>query len=244
MIQREILGVPHYMQGGADGLCLYYAISMLLGAILPEYRLSFNYSPRKSSRDPVFSEMKRRANGQADFKKQVADWFFNGMYVHQAELLLNNIFREKFGPKPNARRKYWQIEKVRARRAHKLPQGRKRSNVSTSALPSVVQRTIDRHIPVLVVHGGLGAHAAIIIGYRTALKKGTAKEFLLCDPAEPRPMWWPSGMLFTENAHAIFPLEKWLDPLFDNYTSLVKFPLLETRYNEETEESETELVLA
>lgn len=189
MIQREILGVPHYMQGGADGLCVYYAISMLLGAILPEYRLSFNYSPRKSSRDPVFSELKRRANCQADFKKQVADWFFNGMYVHQAELLLNNIFREKFGPKPNARRKYWQIEKVRTRRVHKLPRGRKQSNMSTSSLPSVVQRTIDRHIPVLVVHGGLGPHAAVIIGYRTALNKGTAKEFLLCDPAEPRPIW-------------------------------------------------------
>lgn len=123
------------MQGGADGLCVYYAIAMLLGVILPEYRLSFNYSSQKSSRDPVFAALKRRARGKADFKKQVADWFFNGMKLHQAELLLNNIFREKFGQKAATRRKYWQTEKVLARR--------------------VVQSTIDRHIPVLVLFGGL-----------------------------------------------------------------------------------------
>jgi hypothetical protein len=144
MIQREILGVPHYMQGGADGLCVYYAMSMLLGAILPEYRVL--YSLRKSLKCPVFSELKHRANDKADFKKQVADWFFHGMNVYHAELLLNNIFREKFGPKSNARRKYWQTEKVRARRDHKTPQARIGSKVLTPALPSVVQSTIDRHM--------------------------------------------------------------------------------------------------
>jgi hypothetical protein len=243
MIQREILGVPHYMQGGADGLCVYYAMSMLLGAILPEYRLAFNYSLKKFLKDPVFKELEYRANNKTDFKKQVADWFFHGMRVYHAERLLNNIFRQKFGPKSNARRKYWQTEEVRAHKDHKTPRARKGSKVSTPALPSVVQSTIDRHIPVLVAHGGLGPHAAIIIGYKTARNKGVAKEFLLCDPGEPRLTWWPSGVLFTGDAQAILPLKRWLDPLFDSPRSLVKFPLLETSYNLVTKKSEAKLVL-
>lgn len=240
MIQREILGVPHYTQGGADGLCVYYAMSMLLGAVLPKYRLI--YSLRKSSKNPVFSALKRLAKDKADFKKKVADWFFYGMHVYHAELLLNKIFREMFDQKPNARRKYWQTKTVRARQDPKTPRARIGSKVSTPSLPSVVQSTIDRHIPVLVAHGGLGAHAALIIGY-TARNKGVAKEFLLCDPSEPRPTWWASGVLFTGNAQAIFPSERWLDPLLSSQRSLVKLPLLETRYdNVDTGEIEAKLV--
>jgi len=244
MLQREILGVPHYMQGGADGLCMYYAISMMLGVIFPEYRLSFNYSPQRSLICPVFVELKRRANGKNDFKKKVADWFLNGMDVYQAELLLNSIFREKFGSVPHARRKYWSMIKVRARRINKLPRVNKHPNDPMPSLPTVVQKVIDRHIPVLVVQGGLGPHAAVIIGYRVKVKKkGTAKAFLLCDPAEPWPVWWPSGALFTGNANIIFPSEKWVDPLFDIQEGLVKFPLLETIYNHKTGESKVLLML-
>jgi hypothetical protein len=231
------------MQGGADGLCVYYAMSMLLGAILPEYRRPFDDPIQKSSKCPVFSELKHRANGKVDFKKQVADWFFNGMHVHHAELLLNSIFRDKFGPKHNSTRKYWQTEKIRARRAHKSPKAAIRSKVSKTVLPSVIQDAIDRHIPVLIAFGGLGPHAAIVIGYKTAHDKGKAKDFLLCDPGEPRPTWYSSGALFTGNAQAILPSKELLDPLFDTHRSLVKFPLLETIYNEETGVNEANLVL-
>jgi hypothetical protein len=48
---------------------------MLLGVILSEY-MHHSTIHHGNPQDAVFYELKRRVTGQADFKKQVADWFF------------------------------------------------------------------------------------------------------------------------------------------------------------------------
>jgi hypothetical protein len=58
--QVELVGIPHYSQGDADGLCVYYAMSMMLAALHPAWGPTIHDAPRYSRRgSPVLQAVRR-----------------------------------------------------------------------------------------------------------------------------------------------------------------------------------------
>jgi len=97
--ELRLLGIPHYSQGEADGLCLYYAMSMMLAALHPEYQSQIHEPPRyKRMGSPVFQALRALVRREREFKNRVADWFFNGLRATEATRVLNRLFGDVTRP--------------------------------------------------------------------------------------------------------------------------------------------------
>src|SRR4030067_2132319 len=89
-----LLGVPHYQQGAADGLCVYYAMAMVLVALYPEYYMTINEPPRYKRGSPIFLMLKELVQNDKNFNEEVGKWYFNGMKMTDATRLLNHLSRK------------------------------------------------------------------------------------------------------------------------------------------------------
>jgi hypothetical protein len=160
--ELRLLGIPHYSQGDADGLCLYYAMSMMLAALKPEYQPTMHELPRyKRMGSPVFHALRKLAKKESEFKHRVAEWFFNGMQTAEATKLLIRLFQEDIRDEVSS--KAFVRRHVRFRRARKLD---KRSLLRIWTVTDIFA-ALDDHLPVIVSGGRLlGSHAVLVVGYR------------------------------------------------------------------------------
>lgn len=207
--ELRLLGVPHYSQGDADGLCLYYAMSMMLAALKPEYQPMMHEPPRyKQMGSPLFHALRKIARREREFRHRVAEWFFNGMRTTEATQLLNRLFhddaRDAVTDKAFVRRR------VRFRRARKLRYSRRKRSLLRIWTVTDIFAALDHHLPVIVSGGhSLGSHAALVIGYREGGRDG--RWVCVLDPALVREEWQSCGDVFTSDAEAIIP---WRDETF------------------------------
>ncbi len=196
----ELVGVPHYAQGEADSLCVYYAMSMLLAALHPEWRLTMHDKPRyKRGGSPVFQGLRRVYRSKTAFELKVADWVFRGMSMGEATRILNRYFQELKGGKLN----YFTRHKVRARRIHKLKYSRRRHALGKVWTANDILHSLSWYLPVIISGGGLGAHAVVAFGYSA---RGSADRLIgYLDPSSLRPEWRPIGEILTGDAEVIAP---------------------------------------
>lgn len=197
----ELVGVPHYSQGDADSLCVYYATSMLLAALNPAYAASIHEAPRYMRLgSPVFRGLRSLYASDRQYTNKLADWFFRGMTIPEATKILNHIFQSERG----SRQVFFRRHRVRARRVGRLKYSRKRRSLARIWTANDVLAAISWHLPVLVAGGGVGAHAVVAIGYKT---RGNSERLIgYLDPARSRPEWQPCGEVFTGDAEIIVPV--------------------------------------
>jgi hypothetical protein len=195
--ELQLLGVPHFRQGDADSLCVYYAMAMLIGALLPEWQPRLLEPPhyvRQGS--PIFRAL-RDLLPKREFEAGIASWFFKGLEMTRACKLLNTVFRAHYGTKT----RYFSVEEVRARRgARKHNRNARAFDIWTA---EEMCRLLRRHLPVVVCNGGLGEHAVVVIGYG---RSGTAERWLYyLDPAQSRVDWRHAGQILHGDAVMIIP---------------------------------------
>jgi hypothetical protein len=197
----ELIGIPHYSQGEADGLCVYYAMSMMIAALHPSHAPTIHDAPRYTWKgSPVFQVLKRLYRPERKFKQKIADWFFNGMSMREALTVLSSVFQKEPGAEPAFERFY-----VQARRARHMKHNPKKRKLLKSGTVQDVICALSWHLPVLVAGGGVGAHAVLAVGYSG---KGNADR-LLCflDPGELRPQWRRPADIFYGDCEVIMPRE-------------------------------------
>jgi Papain-like cysteine protease AvrRpt2 len=200
--ELRLLGIPHYFQGEADGLCLYYGMSMMLAALHPEYQSQIHEPPRyKRLGSPAFQALRTLVSREREFKKRVADWFFDGLRATEATRLLNRLF-EHVSPHGFSGAVFVRRD-VRARRLRKLKYARRKSSVLRAWTVKQVFESLDRHLPVLVSGGWLGSHAALIVGYQHGGVDG--RWVCVQDPALVRQEWLDCRDIFVDDAEIIVP---------------------------------------
>ena len=198
--QVELVGIPHYAQGEADGLCVYYAMGMMLAALHPAWGPAMHEPPRHSWKgSPVFQGLRRLYQSERLYKEKVADWFFNGLSIVEATRVLNRFFQQHF--RSNAT--YFIRRPVRARRVKRLKYSRRKRAIARTWTAGDVINAISWHLPVIVAGGGLGSHAVLAVGYSVRGRGDRWISFL--DPAQIRPEWRACGDVFFDDAEIIMP---------------------------------------
>jgi hypothetical protein len=85
----QLLGVPHYLQGDADGLCVYYAMSMVIVSLIPELHNQIHDAPKyRRQGSPVLQVLRQNAKNDRKFKEEVGEWCLNGMTTAKATIML------------------------------------------------------------------------------------------------------------------------------------------------------------
>ncbi len=196
-----LLGIPHYLQGEADGLCFYYVMSMMLAALHPEYQSQIHEPPRyKRLGSPVFQAMRALYRREREFKHRVADWLFNGLRATEVTRLLNQLFDDV--PRSGLSGPAFFRRPAKTRRLPKLKYARrKRSRLRAWTVKKVFESP-DRHLPVIVSGGMLlGSHAALVVGYQ----RGGSAGRCICvqDPASLRQEWLDCRVVFVDDAEII-----------------------------------------
>jgi hypothetical protein len=200
--QVELVGIPHYAQGEADSLCVYYAMSMMLAALYPAWGPTMHDTPRYSWKgSPVFQALRRLYRSERQFKAKISDWFFKGMTPTEATSILNRLFRDYFGSNDT----YFDCRRVRTRRVRRLRYARHKRAIERTWTAQDVLAAISWHLPVLITGGGLESHAALATGYSV---EGRTRWLCYLDPATVRPEWWHVGDIFTDGATAIVPRDE------------------------------------
>ena len=200
--QVELVGIPHYAQGEADGLCVYYALSMMLAALHPAWGPTMHEAPRYSWKgSPVFQGLRRFYRSDRLFKQKVAEWFFKGMSTGEATAILNRFFQQHF----RSHARYFVRRPVRARRVKRLKYSRRKRDIARTWTVQDVLVAINWHLPVIVTGGGLGLHAVLAVGY-SARGRGD-RHICLLDPAQIRAEWQPCGEVFIGDADIIMPVQ-------------------------------------
>jgi hypothetical protein len=202
VVEVRLLGIPHYSQGEADGLCLYYAMSMMLAALHPEYQSHIHERPRyKRMGSPVLQALRALVGRQSEFKQRLAHWFLNGMHATEATRLLNVLFDEvERSGSPGAA---FVRRAVRTRRTQKFKHTRRQRALRRIWTVKQVFDSLDRHLPIIVAGGWLGNHAALIVGYQ----RGGANGRWVClqDPALVHQEWLDCRDVFVDDAEIIVP---------------------------------------
>jgi hypothetical protein len=199
-VDFQMIGIPHYFQGEADGLCVYYAMAMILAALHPEFKPTIHDAPKyKRKGSPVFQALRRLSNNDKEFKQKVADWFFDGMKTTDATRLLNNLFQDHY----EDWREFFIRRYVRCRRAKRIKYSRKKGSIRRTWTVRNIFDALDKHLPVIVSGGGFGPHAVVLIGYGR-LGRGPRWVHYL-DPTLVRADWKCVGDVFVGDADAILP---------------------------------------
>jgi hypothetical protein len=209
--QVELIGVPHYMQGHADGLCVYYSMTMMLAALFPEVRPVMHDSPRyKFQGGPIFQAFRSLAEEKDhDFGTRFTRWFFGGMQYSEALDVLNHAG----GRLANEKERRLFIKKtVHSRRATKFRYNRQRAALLRRWTVDRVLDVLDNHLPVMIggTDGDLDHHAVVAVGYRAG--GGEVRELLFHDPATGRTESKATSAVFCP-AEVIVPL----DDAFQDY---------------------------
>jgi hypothetical protein len=200
--ELRLLGIPHYSQGEADGLCLYYAMSMMLAALHPEYQSQIHEPPRyKRMGSPVFQALRALVRREREFKNRVADWFFNGLRATEATRVLNRLFGDV--TRPGLSGPTFIRRSVRSRRLRRLKYARRKRSLLRAWTVKHVFASLDRHLPVVVSGGWLGSHAALIVGYQH--RGGGGRWVCVQDPALVRQEWLDCRDVFVDDAEVIVP---------------------------------------
>jgi len=160
-VRVELRGIPHYTQGDHDGLCTYYAATMMMEALWPE---SFSGRFGKGQirkgpggvecKDPLFGQLGRGS----DLKKEFYRWFFEGKSVEDAGGFLNKVAEQE---ETETRFTYREMKES--------PGGFK-----------AIKDSIDRGLPVVLGWDtqDLGNHAVLVSGY----EEGDCQWLVLHDP--------------------------------------------------------------
>lgn len=196
----ELIGIPHYSQGEADGLCVYYAMAMMIAALRPSHVPTIHDAPRYTWKgSPVFQALKRLYRPEREFKEKIADWFFNGMKMREAATILNRVFETESGKSPP-----FEYRQVRCRRARRLKYNRQKNQILKKGTVRDVIVALSWHRPVMVAGGGFGRHAVLAVGYNKANGAGEASICFL-DPGATRPEWYAPGDIFIGDCEVIIP---------------------------------------
>lgn len=159
--ETMLLGVPHYQQGNADGLCVYYAISMVIVALFPEYYKTIHNPPRyKKIGSPIFLMLKEYAQDGNKFNEEMGRWFLNGMHMTDAAKLLNDLARKYY--KNDKNKDYFLHHKVLCRR------NRKQKDIWNVI---DIRNALCWHLPVIIAGGGIQSHAVVAVGWGAVGKK-------------------------------------------------------------------------
>lgn len=188
--ETTLIGIPHYQQGDADGLCVYYAMSMVLVALYPEYHRTIHESPQyRKGGSPIFGVLKEISQGDKKFKEAVGEWYFSGMQMADATKLLNNLSRKYY--KDTRETNYFIRRRVKTKNAKK-----NEWNVSD------ICHAIDWHLPVIIAGGGIQNHAIVVIGWGS---KGRLRWITFHDPGLGRANWAYAKHVFYDDCEAIVP---------------------------------------
>lgn len=202
VVELRLLGIPHYSQGEADGLCLYYAMSMMLAGLHPAYQLQIHEPPRyKRMGSPVFQALRTLVKREREFKHRVADWFFKGLRATEATRLLKRLFDDV--ARPGFSGPAFLRHPARTRRLRRWKYARRKRSLSRAWTVKQVFDSLNRHLPVIVCGGWFGSHAALIVGYRRGGRDG--RWVCVLDPALVRQEWHDCRDLFVDDAEVIVP---------------------------------------
>jgi hypothetical protein len=202
VVEVRLLGIPHYSQGEADGLCLHYAMSMMLAVLHPEYQSQIHERPRyKRMGSPVLQALRTLVRRQREFKRRVADWFLKGLRATEATRLLNVLFEDVKSPGPSG--PAFLRRAVRSRRVRKFKYARRRRSLLRTWTVKQVFESLDRHLPVVVAGGWLGTHAALIVGYQCG--GGDGRWVCVQDPGLVHQEWLDCRDVFVDDAEIIVP---------------------------------------
>ena len=154
-----LLGVPHYQQGHADGLCVYYAMAMVLVALYPEYHKTINEPPRHKKRgSPIFLMLKELAHNDKNFNEEVGKWYFNGMKMTDATRLLNYLSHKH--------------DKSTQKTDHFI----RRRFKGKKGVYSIddIRNALSAHLPVIIAIavGGKQRHAVVAVGWGKEGRRG------------------------------------------------------------------------
>lgn len=185
-----LIGVPHYQQGNADGLCVYYAMSMVLVALYPEYHKTIHERPHhKKGGSPIFLMLKELAQNDKNFKEEIGNWYFNGMKMADAAKLLNALSRKYY--KDAQKTDYFIRHRVKSKNAKK-----DEWNISD------ICKAISWHLPVIIAGGGIPNHAVVAVGWAA---KGKTVLIEYHDPARVGVESLYARDIFYEDCEAIIP---------------------------------------
>lgn len=194
-IETKLLGVPHYLQGNADGLCIYYAMSMVLEALYPDFHGRINEPPHhRKEGDPVFRILRKRAKNDRKFKEKLGKWFFNGMTMTEATRTLNEVFREHY--KDPRATKYFIHGSVNLKRMKKQKDNRPFFSFTS------IRNALTWHLPVIIAGGGIQNHAVVAVGWGS---EGNFRWIIFQDPANVHERRADVRDIFYGNCEAIVP---------------------------------------
>ena len=197
----QLLGVPHYLQGEADGLCVYYAMSMVLVALYPEFHGKIHEAPHyKREGSPVFQILRQRARSDRKFKEEVGVWFFNGMRTTGATRILNKLFREYYTDCRATT--YFIHQRVKCRRMRKRKYNRQLRALERIWNVSDICNAISLHLPVIISGGGIENHAVVAVGWGS---EGRSRWITYHDPGLVRASWDYVRKIFYDDCVAIIP---------------------------------------
>jgi hypothetical protein len=187
----EIIGVPHYQQGDADGLCVYYAMSMVLVALYPEYYRTIHIPPRgKKGVSPIFLMLKKIAQDNKIFHESIGKWYFNGMKLSDATRILNEIASKSY---KKVRKDYFLNYPVQCRNIEKRNKVWKVSEICNA---------LSWHLPVIIAGGRLQSHAVVAVGWG---KEGKKYWITYQNPARGRVDSELARDIFYDDCEAIVP---------------------------------------
>ncbi len=196
----QLVGVPHYLQGSADGLCVYYAMSMVLVALHPELHPSIHERPRyKRMGSPILQMLRQHEKGEPQFRERVGKWFFDGMSFTEATGLLNDLLREYYERPAET---YFMCRRVKFRRMVKRKYNRRRHALERIWTPSEICNVISWHLPVIVSGGSFGNHAIVAIGWE---RKGRSRWITYYDPGCEGEQLENSTAIFFDDCEVIIP---------------------------------------
>ena len=205
-----LLGVPHYQQGDADNLCVFYAMSMVLVALYPEFHRKILKAPRyRREGSPVFQMLRQRARDDMKFKEQMADWFFKGMTMNAATSILNNLFCEYY---KDSKETYFIHHQVKSKRVRKRKHHTQLQGFEDIWNVGDICTALSLHLPVIISGGGLPNHAVVAIGWE---KESRLRRIIYYDPGYGRESWAYTRDIFYDDCDAIVP--NWKNEYFKKH---------------------------
>jgi hypothetical protein len=200
----QLLGVPHYLQGDMDSLCVYYAMSMLIVSLIPDFLSKIHEPPKyKRQGSPVLQVLRQSAKNERKFKEDVGDWCLNGMTTTRATLILNEFCSTYYGER---RGKFFIRRKVKCRRMLKRKYNRKLNSLEKIWKVSDIFESIANYLPVIISGGGIQGHAVVAVGSGSEDK---SRWIYYHDPAIVGQVYNDDHNIFIDDCEAIIPNAKY-----------------------------------
>jgi hypothetical protein len=96
--EERLLGIPEYVQGTHDKLCVYYSATMVVDTLHRELQSRHGEAPvvtRRGKRkgDVIIDNYPATARANT-LESKFTNWFFGSAYIEKAEIAINAAFEE------------------------------------------------------------------------------------------------------------------------------------------------------